>query len=182
VNIFVAMVFPLAALLLPFKALFSKLAHWLLSLQDWRALAMCEGIYLLLTDSNVYKGHLQSVMKHYYRIAIPMALLCLGLSIFILGRAHIGPVVDISSCESGEQLSFSRAVSNPEDLAVASDNQFIVFSEFGRFKPRGLIKSIKKGDSEESPFFVKQIAASNCVASLLLWHYLTLTISRIGRC
>ena len=151
-NIFVAMVFLLAVLLLPFKALFSKLAHWLLSLQDWRALAMCAGIYPLLTDSNVYKGHLQSVMKHYYRIAIPMALLCLGLSVFILGRAYIGPVVDVSSCESGEQLSFSCAVSNPEDLAVTPDNQFIVFSEFGRVKPRGLIKSIIRATQRSRPF------------------------------
>ena len=113
---------------------------------------MCEGIYLLLTDSNVYKGHLQSVMKHYYRIAIPMALLCLGLSIFILGLAYIGTVVDVSSCESGEQLSFSCAVSNPEDLAVTPDNQFIVFSEFGRVKPRGLIKSIKRATQRSRPF------------------------------
>lgn len=141
-NIFVAMVFLLAALLLPFKSLFSKLANWLLTLQDWRALAMCECIYLLLTDSNVYKGHLQSLMKHYCRIAIPMALLCLGLSIFILGRAYIGPVVDISSCESGEKLSFSCAVSNPEDLAITPDNQFIVCSEFGRVKPRGVLSSL----------------------------------------
>lgn len=130
-NICVAMVFLLAALLLPFKSLFSKLANWLLTLQDWRALAivdfmiaapliiwsisarnwyyhttwiaistfgllaMCEGIYLLLTDSTVYKGHLQSVMKYYYRIAIPMALLCLCLSVLILGRAYIGPIIDI---------------------------------------------------------------------------------------
>ncbi|MDA9877300.1 hypothetical protein N9D20_00625 [bacterium] len=177
-NIFVAMVFLLAALLLPFKSLFSKLANWLLTLQNWRALAivdfmiaapliiwsisapnwyyyttwiaiftfgllaLSEGIYLLLTDSTVYKGHLQSLMKHYYRIAIPMALLCLGLSIFILGRAYIGPVVDISSCESGEKLSFSCAVSNPEDLAITPDNQFIVCSEFGRVKPRGVLSSL----------------------------------------
>ena len=170
-NIFVAVVFLLAALVLSFKVLFSRLANWLLSLQDWRALAivdfmiavpliiwsisapnwyyyttwiaiftfgllaMCEGTYLLLTDSTVYKGHLQSVMKHYYRIAIPAALLCLCLSVFILGRAYIGPVVDVSSCESGEQLSFSCVVSNPEDLAVTPDNQFIIVSEFGGSKP-----------------------------------------------
>ncbi|MDG2502003.1 MAG: hypothetical protein P8M77_06385 [Porticoccaceae bacterium] len=170
-NIFVAVVFLLAALLLPFKVLFSRLANWLLSLQDWRAmaivdfiiavpliiwsisapnwyyyttwiaiftvavLAMCEGIYLLLTDSTVYKGQLQSVMKYYYRIAIPMALVCLSLSIFILGRAYIGPIADISNCESGQQLSVSCVVNNPEDLSVTPDNQFIIVSEFGGSKP-----------------------------------------------
>lgn len=89
-----------------------------------------------------------------------MAPLCLGLSIFILGRAYIGPVVDISSCESGEQLSFSFAVSNPEDLAVTPDNQFIVFSEFGRVKPRGSYQVYKKGRLRGVALFCK---ANSCI-------------------
>lgn len=170
-NISVAVLFLLAALLIPIKALFLKLANWLLSFQDWRALAivdlmiaaplmiwavttpswyyftiwiaifavgalaMCEGIYLLLTDSAVYKGHLQSFIKYFYPIAIPMSLICLGLSVFVFGRAYIGPVVDVSGCESTEQLSFTCVVSNPEDLVVTPDNQFIIVSEFGAIEP-----------------------------------------------
>lgn len=170
-NLFIAVIFLLVALLLLFKVLFSRLANWLLSLQDWHALAildimiavpliiwsfstsnwyyyttwiaifsfgllaMCVGVYLLLTDSAIYKGYLQFVMKHYYRIALPMALLGFGLSVFIFGRAYIGPIVDVSNCESGEQLSFSCAVNNPEDLVVTPDNHFIIVSEFGSLKP-----------------------------------------------
>jgi DNA-binding beta-propeller fold protein YncE len=170
-NITLAVIFLVIGLLLPFKSLFSLLANWLLSLRDWRALAildfiiavpliiwsagtsnwyyytvwiaiftiglvtLLEGIYLMLTDSLVYKSHLQFFMKYYYAIAIPMAILIIGLSAFILGRAYIGPIVEISSCETGQHLSFSCAVNNPEDLVVTPDNQFIIVSEFGSLKP-----------------------------------------------
>lgn len=170
-NIFVAVVFFLAALVMPFKTLFSRLANWLLSLQDWRALAivgvviavpliilsistpnwyyystwiaiftvglltMCASMYVLITDSTGYKGYLNSFIKHFYFIAIPIALVCFCLSIFILGRVYIGPVVDVSGCEPSDQLAFSCVVKNPEDLVVTPDGEFIIVSEFGGIEP-----------------------------------------------
>ncbi|HAZ94613.1 MAG TPA: hypothetical protein DCW94_02825 [Porticoccaceae bacterium] len=98
-------------------------------------LLVCEAIYLLAVDIDLCKKHLQLVLKHYYAIALPLALLCLVLSLFILGRAYIGPVVAVSDCESGAQLSVACRVTNPEDLAITPDGQFIIVSEFGGIAP-----------------------------------------------
>ena len=98
-------------------------------------LLVCEAIYLLAVDIDLCKKHLQLVLKHYYAIALPLALLCLVLSLFILGRAYIGPVVAVSDCESGAQLSVACRVTNPEDLAITPDGQFIIASEFGGIAP-----------------------------------------------
>ena len=98
-------------------------------------LLVCEAIYLLAVDIDLCKKHLQLLLKHYYAIALPLALLCLVLSLFILGRAYIGPVVAVSDCESGAQLSVACGVTNPEDLAITPDGQFIIVSEFGGIAP-----------------------------------------------
>ncbi|MDA9352700.1 hypothetical protein N9913_00090 [Porticoccaceae bacterium] len=98
-------------------------------------LLVCEAIYLLAVDIDLCKKHLQLVLKHYYAIALPLALLCLVLSLFILGRAYIGPVVAVSDCKSGAQLSIACGVTNPEDLAITPDGQFIIVSEFGSIAP-----------------------------------------------
>ena len=98
-------------------------------------LMLSEGIYLLAVDVEVYKRHLKLLLKHYYAIAIPTALLCFGLSLFVLGRSYIGPVVEVSGCVSGERLSVACDVINPEDLAMTPDGHFIIVSEFGGIAP-----------------------------------------------
>jgi len=123
------------------------LIFWVVSTDSWYyytvwialftlgLLLVCEAIYLLAVDIDLCKNHLQLLLKHYYAIALPLALLCLVLSLFILGRGYIGPVVAVSGCESGAQLSVACGVTNPEDLAITPDGQFIIVSEFGGIAP-----------------------------------------------
>ena len=123
------------------------LIFWVVSTDSWYyytvwialftlgLLLVSEAIYLLAVDIDLCKKHLQLLLKHYYAIALPLALLCLVLSLFILGRAYIGPVVAVSDCESGAQLSVACGVTNPEDLAITPDGQFIIVSEFGGIAP-----------------------------------------------
>ena len=120
---------------------------WVVSTQSWYfytvwialfivgLLLVCEAVYLLAVDIDLCKKHLQFVLRHYYATALPLALLCLLLSLFILGRAYIGPVAALSGCESGAQLSVACGVTNPEDMAITPDGQFIIVSEFGGIAP-----------------------------------------------
>ena len=98
-------------------------------------LLMVEGIYILMADTAPLQKLLHYIIKHYYLFAIPMALICLLLSVFILARSYIGPIPDVSSCESGSTLSVSCVVSNPEDMVITPDNRFILLSEFGGSGP-----------------------------------------------
>ena len=98
-------------------------------------LLMGEGLYILIADAAPLQKLLRYIIKYYYLIAIPMALICLLLSIFILARSYIGPIPDTSNCESGATLSVSCVVSNPEDMVITPDNRFILLSEFGGSGP-----------------------------------------------
>ncbi len=98
-------------------------------------LLMGEGLYILMVDAAPLQKLLRFMAKHYYLIAIPMSLICLLLSIFILARSYIGPIPDVSSCKSGSTLSVSCVVSNPEDMVITPDNRFILLSEFGGSGP-----------------------------------------------
>lgn len=99
------------------------------------ALLLLQGVYVVVVRTDVCKKHLQLVLSHYYSIAIPLAIVCLCLSIFILGRSYIGPIVDVSACESGRRLTVACVVTNPEDMVLTPDQQFIIVSEFGGIGP-----------------------------------------------
>ena len=94
------------------------------------ALLLLQGVYVVVVRTEVCKKHLQLVLKHYYSSAIPLAIVCLCLSVFILVRSYIGPVADVSDCESGRRLSVACVVTNPEYMVLTPDQQFIIISEF----------------------------------------------------
>ena len=107
------------------------------------ALLLLQGVYVVVVRTEVCKKHLQRVLSHYYSIAIPLAIAFLCLSIFILGRSYIGPIVDVSDCESGRRLSVACVVTNPEDMVLTPDQQFIIVSEFGG---TGLLDEVVSGN------------------------------------
>ena len=98
-------------------------------------LLLLHGVYVVLVRTEVCKKHLQAVLNHYHAIAIPLAIVSLYLAVFILGRSYIGPIADVSGCVSGSRLSVACVVTNPEDMAVTPDRQFIIVSEFGGIGP-----------------------------------------------
>lgn len=102
---------------------------------SFAALLLLQGVYVVVVRTEECKKHLQLVLSHYYSIAIPLAIVCLCLSVFILGRSYIGPIVEVSDCESGRRLSVACEVTNPEDMVLTPDQQFIIVSEFGGIGP-----------------------------------------------
>ncbi len=98
-------------------------------------LLMAEGLYILVVDTPALEKGLRFFIKHYYPIAIPLALIFLLLAVFVFARSYIGPIPDVSNCESGTTLSVSCVVNNPEDMVITPDNRFILLSQFGGSGP-----------------------------------------------
>ena len=98
-------------------------------------ITLLKGIYILTLNLMPLKNLMRSVIRHYYRVTIPLSFLCLITSVFILTRSYIGPVPDLSNCQSTEVLAVSCVVTNPEDMVVTPDKRFLLVSEFGGIAP-----------------------------------------------
>ena len=96
---------------------------------------LLKGIYILTVNLTPLQNLMRWVIRHYFRITVPLSFLCLLASLFILTRSYIGPVPDISGCESTDQLAVSCVVSNPEDMVITPDKRFLLVSEFGGITP-----------------------------------------------
>ena len=120
---------------------------WSISIEGWfyyttaitlfvlGLLMLAEGIFILTTGTELLRKILRWIVAHYYAVALPVALISLLFSIFILSRAYIGPIATVSPCESGNQLSIACVVSNPEDMVITPDQRFVLISEFGGIRP-----------------------------------------------
>jgi hypothetical protein len=123
------------------------LASYAVSVTDWfyytgrltlfvvAVLAVAEALSIVVSGHEKYKSILRFCLERYWLIAIPSMLVLLGLSLFLLSRSFIGPMPDITGCQSIKALSFSCNTLNPEDLVVTPDKKFIVVSEFGGIEP-----------------------------------------------
>ena len=128
-------------------ALAVPLLLWSISNQGWfyysteitlfslSLLMLIEGIYILTQGTALLRRILHWIVAHYYAVALPIALMCLLFSVFILSRSYMGPVPDVASCGSGDKLSVACVVSNPEDMVITPDQRFVLLSEFGGIKP-----------------------------------------------
>lgn len=67
------------------------------------------------------------------RLAICLLLSCLGF--LLIGRSYVGPVPAINDCESDKDINVLCVLTNPEDIAVTPDGNFLIVSEFGGIEP-----------------------------------------------
>lgn len=98
-------------------------------------ITLAKAVYILFGNVEPLKKLLRIILNYYYRITMPLAFLCLLAFLFILTRSYIGPLTDVSDCESTEELAVSCVVSNPEDMVVTPDKRFLLVSEFGGIAP-----------------------------------------------
>lgn len=108
----------------------ARLAVFLIGL-----MTLLKGIYILTLNITPLKNLMHSVIRYYYRVTIPLSFLCLLASLFILTRSYIGPVPDLSDCQSTDVLAVSCVVTNPEDMVITPDKRFLLVSEFGGIAP-----------------------------------------------
>ena len=112
------------------------LLHWQVNvICCMPVLAVAEALSIVVSGHEKYKSMLRFCLERYWLIAIPSMLVLLGLSLFLLSRSFIGPMPDVTGCQSMKALSFSCNTLNPEDLVVTPDKKFIVVSEFGGIEP-----------------------------------------------
>ena len=70
-------------------------------------LAVIEGLFLIFAES--YMRRLTKlILSNYYKFAIPVALLLVGLGCYIVLWSYVGNLRDISICESDQQLLVDR--------------------------------------------------------------------------
>ena len=53
----------------------------------------------------------------------------------MVSRDYLGPVKNIDDCVSDQLITIYCEFTNPEDIALLPDNEFLLLSEFGGIKP-----------------------------------------------
>ena len=81
------------------------------------------------------KKMLPYFMRNYYKFVIPISFSLIYLSFLIVSSDYIGPQKDISSCDSDKDIKVICGFSNPEDIVITPDKEFLLMSEFGGIGP-----------------------------------------------
>mgnify|MGYP001158490814 FL=1 len=107
----------------------------------WMVVTLILGILLLIRSFFIIfflkniKKMLPILLKHYYKISLPISVTMIFLAFLIVSTDYIGPKRDISNCESDESISVICNFQNPEDIVITPDNKYLFISEFGGVQP-----------------------------------------------
>ena len=74
-------------------------------------------------------------LNHYYKFSIPISIVMISLTFFMLTTDYIGPQKDISECKSDKTIFVICGISNPEDIVITPDNKYLLISKFGGIRP-----------------------------------------------
>ena len=97
-------------------------------------LAVIEGLFVIFAESYL-RSLTKLILAHYYRFAIPVAVLLIGLGCYLLLWSYAGDLRDISNCEGDQHLSVICDVDYPEDLVLTPDSYFFIAPQFGGIGP-----------------------------------------------
>ncbi|MFL3645111.1 MAG: hypothetical protein ACJ04O_01565 [Cellvibrionales bacterium] len=90
---------------------------------------------IMFTYESHARRSLVVIIDHYRWFGIPLALLCWGLGLWLLGWSYIGDVAELGECASDDQLNVVCGIRNAEDLVITPDEAFFIVPEFGGIGP-----------------------------------------------
>ena len=107
----------------------------------WMIITFSLGIVLIIRGLltlfflEAIKKFISFYSKHYFKISIPISLIMLYLSFFIVITDYVGPQKDIEICKSDDIVNLICGFKNPEDIVVTPDNEYMFISEMGGVGP-----------------------------------------------
>ena len=107
---------------------------WLITTFSLGIILSIRGLVVIFFFEKI-KNILPIYMKNYFKFSIPISLALICLSLFVVSTDYIGPQKDISSCKSDNNIDVICDFSNPEDIVITPDNEFLLMSEFGGIGP-----------------------------------------------
>ena len=96
----------------------------------WMIITFSLGIVLIIRGLltlfflEAIKKFISFYSKHYFKISIPISLIMLYLSFFIVITDYVGPQKDIEICKSDDIVNLICGFKNPEDIVVTPDNEY----------------------------------------------------------
>jgi len=98
-------------------------------------LSTLRGLIVIFFEDFFRKVFVSWYKENYYKVAIPFSLMFFSLALLMVSRDYLGPVKNIDVCESDESISIYCEYTNPEDMALLPDNEYLLMSEFGGIRP-----------------------------------------------
>ena len=97
-------------------------------------ISILRGLVAIFFENLVYK-FAEIFSNNYYKFSITLSVFFLGLALLMVSRDYLGPVKNIDDCVSDQLITIYCEFTNPEDIALLPDNEFLLLSEFGGIKP-----------------------------------------------
>ena len=93
------------------------------------------GLLIIFAQTIIQKVLSFYLFKTPVSIALISALLFFVLAILTATRDYVGETQNLEACQDGNVLEVFCIVSNPEDMTITPDGQFLITSEFAGIKP-----------------------------------------------
>ena len=93
------------------------------------------GLLFIFAQTIIQKVLSFYLFKTPVSIALISALLFFVLAILTATRDYVGETPNLEACQDGNVLEVFCIVSNPEDMTLTPDGQFLITSEFAGIKP-----------------------------------------------
>ena len=107
---------------------------WMVLTFSLGILLVIRSLFILLFPTAI-KKFATFIINNYYKISIPLSLVMLYLSFFVVITDYIGPQKDISSCQSDQYVDLICGFKNPEDIVITPDEEYMFISEMGGVGP-----------------------------------------------
>ena len=102
-------------------------------------------------------------------------LLIFSISLLQLSCSDFNKMAPLLVCESNEELNVICEFTNPEDIVVTPDNNFLIVSEYGGQKP---IQKEKSGLPEKNKILIENFPYDN--GEYLFFHTFLLISGRLS--
>ena len=97
-------------------------------------LAVVEGLFVIFAETHM-RSLTKLILANYYKFAIPIAVILIGLGGYLYLWSYVGDIRDISICEGDQHFSVICGVDHPEDLVLTPDRDFFIAPQFGGVTP-----------------------------------------------
>ena len=107
-------------------------------------LAVVEGLFVIFAETHM-RSLTKLILANYYKFAIPIAVILIGLGGYLYLWSYVGDIRDISICEGDQHFSVICGVDHPEDLVLTPDRDFFIAPQFGGIGPHVKIENRHTG-------------------------------------